>query len=89
MTASIICYGQTEKEKSVYSMNKDAPIIDEKKSEIKMDSAEQKSRTNVSMYKNVVGTSSENVNPSQADSTAAKQKMIMPATNKKETEVPK
>lgn len=50
--ASVICFGQSEKEKSVYSIKKDAAVIYEEKPEVKMDSAEYKSRTSVSMYKN-------------------------------------
>lgn len=50
--ASVICFGQSEKEKSVYSMKKDSPVIYEEKSELKMDSTDYQSRTSVSMYKN-------------------------------------
>lgn len=50
--ANVFCYGQSEKEKSVYSIKKDALVFYEEKPELKMDSAEYKSKTSVSIYKN-------------------------------------
>lgn len=58
VVTSHFCRGQSNEEKSVYSMKKDMPVITEVKSETKMISNEElQSRTSFSIYKSHTSSS--------------------------------
>jgi len=83
--AGICCFAQSNEKKTIISSDKEWK--DTIRYEEQKDSARNNNKSQISIYKNVKETSSENVN--QPDSTATKQEKMMPVTNNKETIIPK